>query len=363
MLSTLTLQNFRNYEKLDLQIPEDKLTVITGNNGEGKTNILEAIYLLSLAKSFRAKKYTDLIKWTKNYTRIHCQLKNKTEREIYLSDEESNKKVLKQNGQALPANKFIGDFPVVLFTPEDLNLISYTPQSRRRYLDILNSELNREYLDKLIQYKKILKSRNRILFKIKEQNANLSELEFWDKELIERGSYLIQKRLEQINFFNQKLTPIYQKIAKTKDKLTLNYIPGFKIPEDYSRIPEIFTEELKNSLERDIKFCSTHIGLHRDDFSFLLNSKNVIHFASRGDYRTIIIGLKLAELDLKTHQKGVPPILLLDDVFSELDQERRKTLLKEISKYQTIITTSSMEYLAGYEGEMERVEVKGGEVK
>lgn len=361
MLSTLHLKNFRNYEELDLKISEDKLTVITGNNGEGKTNILEAIYLLSLARSFRAKKHTDLIKWTKDYTRIHCNLKNKTERELYLSGD-PNKKVLKQNGQALPANKFIGDFPVVLFTPEDLNLISYTPQSRRRYLDILNSELDSEYLNKLIKYKKVLKSRNKILFRIKDQNANLNELDFWDKELIEQGSYLIQKRLQQINFFNQELTPIYQKIAKTKDKLTLNYIPIFKIPEDYSKIPEIFTKELKNNLEKDIKFCSTHIGPHRDDFSFLLNSKNVIHFASRGDYRTIIIGLKLAELKLKTDQKDVPPLLLLDDVFSELDQERRKALLKEISKYQTVVTVSSIEYLAEYEGNMEKFTVKNGNV-
>ncbi|MBU1151313.1 DNA replication/repair protein RecF [Patescibacteria group bacterium] len=353
-LSTLQLENFRNYRDFSFNFTLDpKITIFHGQNGLGKTNLLEAIYMLSLGKSFRSSHNEDLTKWDLDYFRIKAQAltgEEKSELEVFYSSYPNKKKNFKKNGVNLKNSEYIGNFLTVLFHPEDLNILYLSPSLRRRYLNILLSQVDREYLHALIKYTRTLKQRNALLHQIKKAKfANqptaslLQDLDAWDTELVEFGSTLIEKRLSLVESINEQLTKIYQRISGEKDEITADY-------ETKALTKEDFYMRLKNRRDIDLIQSTTTIGPHRDDLIFFINEKPLTTSASRGEIRTVLLALKLLEIEFIKQKTGLNPILLLDDVFSELDHERQDHLLDTIKDCQSIITTTEIDNLHDLKG-------------
>ncbi len=346
MLKKLNLQNFRNYQEINLDFEaKSGLTYLIGDNGQGKTNILEAIYMMALGKSFRISKEDNLIKWNEDYARINANflINKELNLEIFLGKPPQPKRVFKINEVKSSLINFLGQIKVVFFNPEDLNMLYLGPELRRQYLDILNIQSNKEYLLALRKFKKIKEQRNALLNLIKENKANSNDLEIWDKQLVENGVILWEERAKVLEYFNQKISQKYQEITNLKQEILINYQNSlsldFNILNLTENLSEIYLDKLKDSLLRDINSGHTQVGPHRDEIIFNLNQKPLYEHASRGEYRTILLALKLIEMDWFEEQ-GQNPILLLDDVFSELDHQRQQFLLNKVSNYQTFITTT-----------------------
>lgn len=361
-LLKLQLENFRNYKNYSCEFDrENNFTIIKGPNGKGKTNLLEAIYVLSLGKSFRAVFHDDLILWGMDYFRVQGEVfcdEESQELEVGYTNYPSRKKSFKKNGVALKNSEYIGNFLTVLFQPEDMNILYLSPSLRRRYMDILLSQTDKQYLKALIQYNKTLKQRNTLLNEIRKAFFNKKDvatlkkdLDAWDEELVKFGSLITEKRLGLVTFLTEKLQKIYQSISGNDEKITLEYksktvdqktaFPLNKI----SFIEKTYADALQQAQEKDILQAKTTVGPHRDDLIFFINKKEMISAASRGEFRTLLLAIKLAEIDFIKQKTGYHPILLLDDVFSELDKTRQEKLLKAIRGCQTIIATTDTENL------------------
>lgn len=345
-IQTLKLEHFRNYESFKLDF-EKNVLLIKGKNARGKTNLIEALFALSIGKSFRIKDLSEGIEWGQEYLRIQGFLVDGTELELFYSSRPRRQKMSKINGVKKKLNDFVGNFLSVLFTPEDIDLISAAPGMRRRFLDILLSQVSHSYLIQLLTYQKILKQRNKLLKAILEGKSEEDELDFWDMKLVEHGTEVIRER--QIFFEKTKdfLQEQYQNISGKEDKLELHYLGKIKDIANYA-------EKLRSHHRRDILLTETSLGPHRDDFEFILNDKPITSFGSRGEYRSSILALKLSEVNFIEKQTDKKPILLLDDVFSELDSERQKYLLETIQNQQTVITTTDDTVL---KGDVENVQV------
>ena len=340
-LKTIKLENYRNYKKLNIELdPANNLNLFIGDNAQGKTNFLEAITVLSLAKSFRIPNHDALIKWDEEYARILGQFDD-TELEFFVSVKPKKQKNLKKNGVNVQVKDFIGQLNIVLFHPEDLNILYLSPSLRRQYLNTILSQTDPMYFDALVQYNRLLKHRNKTLFLITEGKSTKDELNIWDEKLAEYGSYIYQKRIELVQFFNKPCADNYNKIADSSENVTLSYTCSFKDPHTEK---EDYLDALHENLESDIAYQRTRKGIHRDDLEIFFNNHNVSNFASRGEMRTLIIALKLSEIEFIEAQTGHKPILLLDDVFSELDINRQKFLLEAIQNYQSFITTTHQDF-------------------
>lgn len=385
-LTHLKLENFRNHTSKSYNFSSDhNLIILTGLNGAGKTNLLEAIYILALGKSFRVSGHEDLVEWEKPYLRCTAELlqfqnpvsdsqladfplsetsensETPTEKfslELFYAREPNAKRNFKKNGVNLKNIEFLGNLIAVLFHPEDLNMLYLEPGLRRRYLDIVLSQCDKRYLVALSRYKKVLKQRNTLLHQIREaQFAGtsaasarlLEDLNAWDQELIEYGSNLIEKRLHFTNFLNENLETFYNSIADDKNRVSLEYeskiLKIVTSENSTTAIPSLYADELFNRRTRDIFRAETTAGPHRDDLKFFLNGKNIHTSASRGEFRTLLLALKLAEIEFIKKETKKQPILLLDDVFSELDQKRQDHLLNAVKDCQTIITTTDLQTL------------------
>ncbi len=364
-LLKLQLENFRSASRGTFEFdPTRPLTVIAGPNGLGKTNLLEAVYVLSLGRSFRAVLQDDLISWGMDYFRLigEIETKEKTEIEVSYSNYPSRKKIFKKNGAALKNSEYIGTFLTVLFHPEDLNILYLSPSLRRRYMDILLSQADRRYLVALTKYNQILKQRNALLDEIRRArfaraptSTLLDDLFAWDKEIVEFGSAIIEKRLQLLSFLNQKLPKLYRAISGGKETLTVSYLSKIEPPDSPAKLPGLYTQTLSNRMEKDILQAKTTAGPHRDDLAFYLNEKEINVSASRGEFRTLLLAIKLAEIEFIRELTGEDPILLLDDVFSELDRSRQNRLLKAIKGCQAIITTTDMETLGKLASESQHI--------
>lgn len=362
------------------------MTYIVGPNAQGKTNILESIYLLALTKSFRTTKQQDMIGWDAEYTRVkgffevgnagnsNSQINSTDSRqpnnpalapeslvlEAFLGKPPNPQKSFKKNDVKISATNFIGNCQVVFFHPEDLNMLYLGPDLRRNYLNVLSVQVNRKYFSALRSYQKILKQRNALLHAIRDQRAHEYELEVWDEQLAEHGAYLMFERANMIQYFQQNLTQTYQKISQGEEKVRIHYRHTLHALNDEFAHDEFsdsantldapmyslldwhrhFSQALLNTRPRDLQALVTTVGPHRDDLDFTLNGLKLSALASRGEYRSLLLALKLIELKFFEDMSGQNPILLLDDVFSELDPQRQNLLLQAIEGHQTIITTT-----------------------
>jgi DNA replication and repair protein RecF len=345
-LLKLQLENFRSYKKHKFEFGKDKaLTVLVGENGTGKTNFLEAIYVLSLGRSFRSLFRDDLISWGDEYLRLNADISYDDEEsanlEVFYENKPTKRKNFKKNGLSLKGSEYVGNLLTVLFHPEDLNMLVLSPSLRRRYMDIILCQTDKKYMYALGNYKKVLRQRNALLQGIRVEG----DLDVWDKELVEFGSVIIEKRIMLINFFNEKIENIYRMISGGKERVSMEYESKTikKIPNP--DIKKLYEDELFNRRQRDIKHMETSSGPHRDDIKFYINGKEIISSASRGELRTLILAMKLSEIEFIKEKTGTYPVLLLDDVFSELDKNRKSHLMESIQNCQAVITATDIDSL------------------
>lgn len=361
-LTNLKLENFRNYSKFNYDFPKDKeLIVIIGPNGTGKTNFLEAIYILSLGKSFRSLDNDDLVGWESEYLRCTANATIDEEDchlEVFYSTAPTRRKNFKKNGVNLKNSEYLGNLLTVLFHPEDLNMLYLNPSLRRRYMDIVLSQTDRSYLLALSNYKKALKQRNALLGQLRDayfnkaqessQEVLQNDLTAWDEEIVKYGTPIITKRLEFTAFLNKHIEKIYSSISGEKERISIEYLSKIVTPNSLATDPDhplpptisqLYADALTFRKKHDTFKAETSIGPHREDLVFFINGKNICASASRGEFRTLLLALKLAEIEFIKEKTGKNPILLLDDVFSELDHKRQTHLLESIKDCQTIITT------------------------
>jgi len=340
-LFSLHAQNFRNFEKLEFDFAKS-VNAFVGKNARGKTNILEAISLLAFGKSFRTSSEKSLRRLGSDFFRIEAVAKNSANEKLRIEIAAmTTAKSFKLNGKKVTASELVGNFPLVSFAPEDLNLLLLAPGLRRRYLDILLAQTSRKYLRSLSKYSKALKNRNVILYQIAENLAKLDELEFWDRELAENGTTIGQMRAEFLEFAAQPLAENFAKIASEPKKLKMR-ITNFRGEEISS---EKYLENLVKMREKDLRFGATNYGVHRADLVFELDGELLAENGSRGEIRSSVLALKFVELEFLEKKLEEKPVLLLDDVFSELDSTRQKSLMTMIANHQTFLTTTKLEHL------------------
>jgi len=327
-IEKIKVKNFRNYEEQEISL-KNGINLFFGNNAQGKTNIVESIFLCSLGKSFRAKNEKDLIFFGKKESSIEIKYKKKDrEGKIKYVLAEKTKNIYNNNILLKKTSEILGNINVVLFSPEDINIIKQGPSTRRKFLNIFISQIRPNYVYICNLYKKILEQRNSYL---KSEKINFELLDIYDEKLAENGAIVNKYREEFINKIKEKIGKIHNNVTKGKEEIKIKYISDCQEKEKY-------LEKLKENRKEDIEKGYTSIGIHRDDIYFYINGKKIDSFGSQGQQRTAILSLKISELEIIKEEIGENPILLLDDFMSELDKERRINLLKEIKNAQIIIT-------------------------
>lgn len=329
-IKEINLQNFRNYEIANIKI-EKGVNIFYGDNAQGKTNILEAIFVASLGKSFRTNKDKELIKENEEQTKVEIKfIKEGRENKVKLGI--GNKKIFSINNIELKkTSEIVGKINVVLFTPEDINILKNEPIKRRRFLNIMISQLRPMYIHLLSQYNKILDQRNNYLKQIKYENKDRKILDIWDEQLIRIGLKIFEYRKEFIEKINEKIKKIHLETTENIENIEIKYKNNVVNEEEYRR-------KVKMKQEEDIQKGYTAVGIHRDDFEIFINKKNVAIYGSQGQQRSSIISLKLAEAEVIYDEKEDYPVLLLDDFMSELDKKRVKGFVKRIKNNQVLIT-------------------------
>ena len=346
-IESLQVKNYRNYENQQMDF-ENKVNVILGENAQGKTNIMESIYVLAMAKSHRTSNDKDLIRWDEEYAKIEGRVKKRTTSipiEILISKKGKKAKVNHMEQQKL--SQYVGNMNVVMFAPEDLNLVKGSPQLRRRFLDMEIGQVSPLYLHDYSQYQKILQQRNHFLkmLQVKKQ-GNLDMLEVLTDQFIEYAVKILEKRFQFLALLQNWAEPIHKGISRDLETLQIKYKPSADVSESMSlsKMVEVYKEKFDKIKQREIDRGVTLFGPHRDDLLFFVNGRDVQTFGSQGQQRTAALSLKLAEIELIHSEIGEYPILLLDDVLSELDDYRQSHLLNTIQgKVQTFVTTTSVE--------------------
>ena len=329
-IKNIKIKNFRNYNQEEINL-EKNINIFYGKNAQGKTNIIEAIFLCSLGKSFRAKKDNEMIKLNEENAIVEIEYE-KSDRDGKIKIEIGNKKNIYLNGIKIKKlSELLGNLNIVIFTPDDINILKGGPQNRRRFLDIMISQLRPNYMHILNLYLKTIEQRNKYLRQIKEENKDEKLLEIWDEKLADYAIKICEYREEFINKIINKIKIIHKNITNSKEEIKLEYITECKNREKYLQL-------LKERRKLDIIKGFTTKGIHRDDFVIYINKKEIKIFGSQGQNRTAMLSLKLAELQVIYDEIGEYPILLLDDFMSELDKTRRKNFLENIEGTQVIIT-------------------------
>ncbi len=335
-LKSLKLKNYRNYDILKIEL-DDKINIFYGDNAQGKTNILESIYLASITKSHRGTKDRDIIQFEKEEAHIELKIEKK---EIDFCIDMHLKKT-SPKGIAInkipikKATELFGIINTVFFSPEDLNIIKNGPSERRRFIDIELSQLDKIYLNNLTNYSRVINQRNKLLKDSYKDVGLLDTLDIWDMQLIEYGNKIIERRTLLIKQINDIIKDIHYKLSGNKENIELIY--------EKSIGNLTFKECLDKNRQRDINMKSTTVGPHRDDIAFIVNGIDIRKFGSQGQQRTVALSLKLAEIELVKLIINDTPILLLDDVLSELDKNRQTYLLESISDIQTLITCTGVD--------------------
>ena len=329
-IKKIKIKNFRNYNEQEINL-EKNINIFYGQNAQGKTNIIEAIFLCSLGKSFRAKKDNEMIKINERNSLIEIEYE-KSDRDGKIKIELGNKKNIYINGIKIKKlSELLGNLNIVIFTPDDISILKGGPENRRKFLDIMISQLRPNYMHILSLYVNTIKQRNNYLKQIKEENKDEKLLEIWDEKLADYAIKICEYREEFINKIINKIKIIHKNITNNKEEIKLEYITECKNREKYLQL-------LKERRKLDIIKGFTTKGVHRDDFVIYINNKEINIYGSQGQNRTAMLSLKLAELQVINDEIGEYPILLLDDFMSELDKTRRKNFSENIENTQVIIT-------------------------
>lgn len=358
-------KNFRNYSILDLKL-NDGLNVFTGENAQGKTNIIEGIYLSSCLKSHRTSKDRELIKWNndKAYVKVYAEKKyENTSVEILLSSDD--KKAVKVNGVKLSRfSDAVGNINAVIFSPEDLKLLKDGPAVRRKFIDNEISQTRPKYHYALLQYNRILMQRNNLLKFMNKSTKLRTEIEVFSEQLAEYGSFIIQARYEYIKKLSLIARLIHRKITDGNEEIEVSYQSDSYNCTDKSEIKNYLLKYYTESLNEDIEKGYTLKGPHRDDILIKINGIDARVYGSQGQQRSSALSLKLSELEIIKSEVGEYPILLLDDVLSELDNKRQTLLINSLQDVQTIITCTSINEVKEYRFKSRNIfKVEGGTVE
>ena len=356
VIRSLELLNYRNYEKVRIE-PDEGINILFGDNAQGKTNLLEAIFLAATTKSHRGSKDREMIRLGEEEAHIR----------IFMEQNEITHRLdlhLKQNkakGAAIDgvpvrrSGDLAGFLKVVIFSPEDLSMIKNGPGERRRFLDLELCQLDKVYLNNLANYQRAVSQRNNLLKQIGADASLKETLDLWDDQMVRYGSEIIKTRERFVKRLAEDVRRIHETLSGGREELELLYAPDVS--------PETFAEELARRRDRDLILKSTGTGPHRDDLVFMINGTDARRYGSQGQQRTAALALKMAEIALVTQVTGQKPVLLLDDVLSELDRSRQNYLLDGIEGVQVLMTCTGMEEFVGSRIRVNRVfEVAGGTV-
>ncbi len=355
-VKSLDLLNFRNYEKLSLTL-DPGINIFYGANAQGKTNILEAVYLAGTSKSHRGTRDRDMIRMGESEAHIRMHVdKNDSDYRIDMHLRKNKSKGIAIGGVPIRrAGELFGIVNIVFFSPEDLNIIKNGPSERRRLVDRILCEIDRIYMSDLTQYGKCLNQRNRLLHDLYFNPSLESELPVWDEQLVNYGCRIIAKREEFVRMLENIASEIHTELTGEKEKLTLVYEPNVTVEE--------FADKVARSRDADRKIKSTTVGPHRDDVCIKVNDMDLRLYGSQGQQRTTAISLKLSEIRIIEERIRNKPVLLLDDVLSELDRDRQNYLLGNIRDIQTLITCTGLDEFVQNRFEADRTfRVVNGEI-
>ncbi len=366
-LAHLTLTNFRNFTQLDLDLPPGVL-VFFGANAQGKTTLLESVYLLAIARSFRAENEREVVNFHAvargEQALVGGTIQRKDDRiSVFVGYQcvagpetaaggsparsgptHSVRKQIRVSRIRRTATELVGMVGAVLFSAEDIQLVYGPPSGRRRYLDILISQADTLYLKGLQRYQKVVQQRNRLLRMLRDGRAEAMELDFWDDELVKEGSWITWQRHEAIRLLSRLCDQHHLELGGPREEFLMEYRPSVPVGDGLAVTEERFRESLAALRAREVASATTVAGPHRDDFKLLVDGTDMGTFASRGEARTLALALRLAEAAYLAQLRGEEPIILLDDVLSELDSSRRRRVLERITGYQqALITTTDLE--------------------
>ena len=363
IIKSIDLQNFRNYEELHLDF-EDGITILNGENAQGKTNLLEAVYLAACCRSHRGAKDREMIRFQQEEAHIRM-LVRKEERDLRIDLHLKKDRSRGIAVNAVPVRKtrdYLGLLNCVLFSPEDLQIVKEGPSERRNFIDNELCQLDKIYLNSFMQYRKALEQRNQLLKDIYYMPELLDTLDLWDEQLAKFGSEIIERREDFIRDLSEITKPIHEKLSGGRESLTLVYEKNTDASE--------FLTELRKNRDKDLKTKTTGTGPHRDDVSFVLKTENPGEeeldariFGSQGQQRTCALSVKLAEIELVKRRTGDEPVLLLDDVLSELDKSRQRRLIGSVEKMQTIFTATGIDRTVFRGREIKKFNIENGKIK
>lgn len=336
IINKLELSNFRNYESLSIELSPN-VTIFFGDNAQGKTNILEAIYLAGTTKSQKGSADKEMIKFGEDEAHIRMFVdRDGMNRKIDMHLKKSKKKGVAIDGIPIKkASELYGMVNIISFSPDDLSIIKDGPAERRRFCDMELCQLDKLYMHNLSGYTRALDQRNNLLKQISFNSELTDTLAIWDEQLVNFGKYIIERRSQFVDELNEIARNIHFQISDGKENLEIIYNPNSRADK--------FAEDVLEGRERDIWLKTTNSGPHRDDLEFKINGEDSKKYGSQGQQRTVALTLKLAEIELVKKKMNTNPVLLLDDVLSELDRNRQTRLLSNISNIQTIITCTGLE--------------------
>ena len=351
-IKKIKLQNFRNYNEQEI-ILNNNINVFFGQNAQGKTNIVESIFICSLGKSFRTNKEKELIKFNENNTRIEMEYEKKDRNGKINYNIGDKKEIFINDVKIKKLSEILGNINIVLFSPEDINILKEGPSQRRKFINMLISQVRPKYIYNYNMYFNVLEQRNNYLKKIEKNNFDESLIDIYDEKLAEYGIIINNYRNEFIGKIKEKINNIHKNITEEKEEIKIKYISDCESKE-------LFMKKLKESRIKDIERGYSTCGIQRDDIYFFINGKKVDVYGSQGQQRTTILSLKLCELEIIEDEIDEKPILLLDDFMSELDEKRKNNFLNNMKNMQIIITCT--EKLSNEKLKIKEFKVENGKV-
>jgi len=354
-VNSVKLNNFRNIVELDLS-NLGATNILVGFNAQGKTNILEAIYSAASGGSFRVSQSIYLIKAGEKEAIVFMDVVTDGGQEKYIQlywNEDG--RVIKINGVPASRNSLIQTFPAVIFSPEDIDLLRLSSAHRRRFIDLVIGRHDKEYAKNLLDYQRIRSQRNQLLLMVKQQKSSEDELDVWDEKMAQVGAAITERRMQFMAEFSGVVAKYYTKFAVNGNNVRVSFVSNIGA----SRESE-YLNVLRSNRSMDIARITTSKGIHRDDLIFTINNRDIRYMASRGEFRSVVLALKFAEGGYLKDKLKETPVYLLDDVFSELDENRRRAMVEEIKHYQSFITTNDKKILKLFDNPKVFEIVKGG---